>query len=282
MKEVISASRRTDLIAFFFGWLSSVFQKKRARVIGPTNQIYDVDLNPDNVHTLVLWSKNFSSLLENKEGLLDAVRQYVQAYLHFTITGNGGTPIEPGVPSPEYAISQLDPLIKLVGSPERISIRFDPVLFWNEENLPKTNLHFFEKLAPELYSRGLQRVHFSFAQWYRKARIRAERRGFYYYDPPIEEKMKYADYLSEVAAQNQVQLYVCSQTIFSEITGIRPSACIDGRLLQNLHPEKEPVSTKKDKSQRKECRCTESIDIGSYKQSCPHACVYCYASVGAI
>lgn len=278
MKKVISASRRTDLVAFFFVWLSTVLQKKKANVLGPSNHSYEVNLDPDHVHTLVLWSKNFSPLIENREGLLDAVKKYAQIYLHFTITGNGGTRIEPGVPSPENAISQLDSLIKIAGCPERISVRFDPVLFWEEENIKKTNLYFFEKLSRELYPRGLCRVQFSFAQWYRKARIRAEKRGFNYYDPPIEEKLKYASYLGEIAAQKQIQLYVCSQDVFTELPGITASACIDGKLLETLHPEKEPVSIKKDKSQRKECRCTESIDIGSYKLSCPHACVYCYAN----
>lgn len=278
MKKVISASRRTDLVAFFAGWLASVLQKKKAFVIGPSNKIYEVDLEPNKVHTLVLWSKNFSSLIENKEGLLDAVKKYEQLYFHFSITGEGGSPIEPEVPPPEYAVSQLDPLIKLAGSPERISVRFDPVIFWYEENIKKTNLYFFEKLSGELSSRGLQRVQFSFAQWYRKARARAERRGFNFYDPPVEEKFECVRYLSEIAAQKSIQLYVCSQDIYSNAAGIKPSACIDGFLLERLHPKQEPVSTKKDKSQRKECRCTESVDIGSYKQSCPHACVYCYAS----
>ncbi|MDH4198294.1 MAG: DUF1848 domain-containing protein, partial [Candidatus Aminicenantes bacterium] len=27
-----------------------------------------------------------------------------------------------------------------------------------------------------------------------------------------------------------------------------------------------------------DCLCTESVDIGSYAQSCPHSCVYCYAN----
>ena len=278
MKKVISASRRTDLVAFFTGWLVSVLQKKRARVFGPSGKIYEVDLDPNNVHTLVLWSKNFSSLLENKEGLLDAVRKYASIYLHFTITGEGGSRIEPGVPPPEFAISQLDPLIKLAGCPEKISVRFDPILFWDEDNVRKTNLYFFERLSGELSSRGLKKVQFSFAQWYRKAKIRAEKRRFVFHDPPLEEKLEHTRYLSEIAAQKNIQLYVCSQDIFSRTPGVKPSACIDGHLLEKLHPAKEPVSTKKDKSQRKECRCTESVDIGSYKQNCPHACVYCYAS----
>jgi len=278
MKKVISASRRTDLVAFFTGWLASVLQKKKAHVIGPSKKIYEVDLDPNKVHTLVLWSKNFSSLLENKEGLLDAVKKYEQLYFHFSITGEGGSPIEPGVPPPEYAVSQLDPLIELAGSPERISVRFDPVIFWYEEKLKKTNLYFFEKLSEELSLRGLQRVQFSFAQWYRKAKARAERRGFNFYDPPEEKKCEYTRYLSGIAAQKSIELYICSQDRYSKSAGIKPSACIDGILLEKLHPKHEPVSTKKDKSQRKECRCTESVDIGSYKQSCPHACVYCYAS----
>ena len=82
MKKVISASRRTDLIAFFTGWLASVLQEKRASVFGPSGKIYEVDLDPKSVHTLVLWSKNFFSLLDNKEGLLDAVKKYDQIYLH--------------------------------------------------------------------------------------------------------------------------------------------------------------------------------------------------------
>jgi DNA repair photolyase len=62
------------------------------------------------------------------------------------------------------------------------------------------------------------------------------------------------------------------------VPGIRPSACINGRLLQELHPNGAPVSVRKDRTQRRECRCTESVDIGSYTQTCPHSCVYCYAN----
>ena len=59
--------------------------------------VRDVDLTPDTVHTVVLWSKDFSNLLRNSHGLRDLLASYDQLYLHFTVTGLGGTRVEPGV-----------------------------------------------------------------------------------------------------------------------------------------------------------------------------------------
>jgi len=278
MKKVISASRRTDLVAFFPEWLSSVFKEERARVYGPSGFTYNVDLSPEGVHTIVLWSKNFSNLLENQNHLSSALKKYSQLYIHFTITGLGGTFIERGVPAPSETISQLDPLIKIAGMPERISVRFDPVVYWKEDGEVKTNLHYFEKLAPELSSRGIKDVRLSFSQWYGKAVRRAEKHGFLYIDPSQEEKEDAAHTLARIAKQQGLRLLSCSQDFLTRVPGITPSSCINGSLLQELHPQREPVSTKKDRTQRKECRCTESIDIGSYTQFCPHSCVYCYAN----
>jgi hypothetical protein len=173
MLKVISASRRTDLTASFDAWLADGLRRGRVKVLGPSGRTYTVDITPECVHTFVLWSKDFDNLIRNRFGLLDGLRRYAQLYLHFTITGMGGSPWERGVPEPDRALSQLDPMIRLAGSPERISLRFDPVLFWPEEGGIRTNLHFFEALAPELAGRGIKTVRISFAQWYRKAQRRA-------------------------------------------------------------------------------------------------------------
>lgn len=278
MRKVISASRRTDLVAFFPEWFSSVLKEESARILGPSGRTYTVDLNPVNVHTVVLWSKNFSNLINNAFSLQDILQKYDQLYLHFTITGLGGTFIEKEVPPPAQALLQLEPLIKIVGKAERISLRFDPVVYWEEGGRLKTNLGFFEKLAPHLQSRGIKDVRFSFAQWYRKAKRRAAKYDFSYVDPSLQEKKEATELLVQTARQYGLRLYSCSQNFLAEVPGVSPSACIDGHLLQLLHPHKESASLKKDKSQRQECRCTESVDIGSYTQFCPHACLYCYAN----
>lgn len=278
MKKIISASRRTDLVAHFPGWLSAAVKEEKARVYGPSGHCYTVDLSPQAVHTFVLWSKNFENLIENKSCLRDFLQKYDQLYLHFTITGLGGSFIEKGVPHPPVALFQLDPLIKIVGLPERISIRFDPVLYWKEDSAIKTNIHFFEKIAPELNARGIKDIRVSFAQWYAKAKTRAAKHRFFYMDPPQREKKEAAGIIARIAQKWNLELHSCSQNFLTEVPGIRPSSCIDGPLFQKLHPDGEPVSGRKDKSQRAECRCTESVDIGSYTQFCPHSCIYCYAN----
>jgi hypothetical protein len=278
MKKVISASRRTDLVAFFPEWLSSVLKEEKARVYGPAGHTYTVDLKPEAIHTFVLWSKNFSNLIEDKSELRKYLQRYEQLYLHFTITGLGGSFIERGVPPPSEAIFQLDDLIRFVKHPERLSIRFDPVVFWKEDGGVKTNLHFFEKLAPELSQRGTKDVRFSFAQWYGKAVKRSAKYGFAYLDPSAEEKKEAALFLSQIARHWNLSLFSCTQNFLAQIPGVRPSACIDGSALQRFHPRGELASTKKDRSQRSECGCTESVDIGSYTQFCTHSCLYCYAN----
>jgi hypothetical protein len=278
MKKVVSASRRTDLVAFFPGWLAEVIRKEKAEVMGPSGRVYAVDLSPDKVHTFVLWSKNFENLIANVSGLLDGLRKYGQLYFHFTITGLGGTLVEREVPAPEAALRQLVPLLEIAGRPERISLRFDPVIYWKEQGEIKTNLGYFEELAGTAAGLEIRNIRFSFAQWYGKSKRRAEKLGFSYVDPTLEEKRGDANYLAAVAKSSGLNLYGCSQDFLAGVPGIRPSVCIDGRLLQGCHPEGAPASTAKDRTQRRECRCTESVDIGSYTQSCPHSCVYCYAN----
>jgi len=278
MKTVISASRRTDLVSFFPDWLASAVKREKVLVLGPSRRPREVDLRPETVHTFVLWSKNFENFLADRYNLRSQLAKYDQLYFHFTITGLGGTLIEKRVPPPATALAQLEMLAELARQPELISLRFDPIVYWEEGGEVKSNLPFFESLARRASRLGIKKVRLSFAQWYPKAKRRAARHGFLYVDPPLETKREAARRLVEVARENGLALFSCSQGWLAEVPGITPSSCIDGRLLESLHPRREPASSRKDKTQRQDCRCTESIDIGSYIQSCPHSCIYCYAN----
>lgn len=280
MTTVISASRRTDLVSFFPDWLAAALRSRRVRVLGPRGRAREVSLAPEDVHTVVLWSKDFSNLLRNAHGLRDLLAGYGQLYLHFTVTGLGGTDLEPGVPPAGVALSQIEGLVEVAGDPRRVSLRVDPVVFWREDEALRTNLPFVETAARRAAEAGLSDLRFSIAQWYVKAKNRAARRRFRFVDPPDDEKLRAARTVAAVAEAHGLTPSVCSQTFIAAGAGIRPSACIDGRRLSSLHPRAEPAVARKDRTQRPDCRCTESVDIGSYAQRCPHSCVYCYANPG--
>jgi DNA repair photolyase len=230
------------------------------------------------VHTVVLWSKDYSNLIRNKHGLMDLLGLYDQVYLHFTVTGLGGTAVEPGAPTLRKALTQLPGCVAFAGNPLRVSVRFDPVLFWEDGGVEHSNLPYFADVAEAAASLGIRDVRTSFAQWYGKAKRRAAARGFRFVDPSDEEKINHAAALAKEATARGLALFACSQPFLNDVPGIKPSACVDAVLLESLHPREEPASPRKDRSQRAGCLCTESKDIGSYAQACPHGCVYCYAN----
>jgi hypothetical protein len=240
--------------------------------------VRDVDLSPDTVHTVVLWSKDFSNLLRNSHGLKDLLASYDQLYLHFTVTGLGGTRVEPGVLPYRQALDQIPGLVAVAGSPLRVSVRFDPVLFWEEDGKTRSNLPLFYEVAEAAAAQGIRDARMSFAQWYGKAARRAAARRFPFSAPDDAVQRSQALELAAIAAARGLVLHACSQPLLAGVPGIRPSACIDGALLEQLHPRHEPASRRKDRGQRADCLCTESKDIGSYTQTCHHSCVYCYAN----
>jgi hypothetical protein len=240
--------------------------------------VRDVDLSPDTVHTVVLWSKDYTNLLGNSHGLKDLLASYDQLYLHFTVTGLGGTAIEPGVPPYPEALAQLPGLVAAAGDALRVSVRFDPVLFWGEEGETRSNFPLFSEVAEAAAVQGIRDMRMSFAQWYGKAVRRAAARPFPFVVPSETELKSRAVELAAIAAARGLVLHACSQALLAGVPGLQPSACIDGALLERLHPRHEPASRRKDRGQREACLCTESKDIGSYTQACPHGCVYCYAN----
>ena len=159
------------------------------------------------MHTVVLWSKDFSNLLTNGHGLKDLLAAYDQIYLHVTVTGLGGTDIEPGVPPCREALAQLPALTELAGSPLRVSVRFDPILHWREEGILRSNLSFFSEVTEAAAAQGIRDMRMSFAQWYGKAVRRAGTRGFAFFSPSDEEQRSLALELSAVAAANGLILH---------------------------------------------------------------------------
>ncbi len=271
MRTVISASRRTDLPMGYPGWLAQMIRQGWVRVQPPwRGQEKVVSLRPEDVHTFVLWSKDYSRLLANKAGLRNALSIYDQIFCHFTVTGLGRTPLEPGVLPWDKAITQIPALIEFTGHPRRVTVRFDPIIHWEEF---KSNLPYAEGVFRACARYGVRDIRISFATLYGKV---LRRPGWRWYELPLEERLEIVRSLVEMGRSLGLTIYACSDGSLERV-GALPSICIDGRLLTSFHPLGLPAATEKDRGQRRECGCTISVDIGSYRQRCPGGCVYCYA-----
>ncbi len=253
--------------AYYLDRLLYFIEKGFAEVRNPfSGEIYRVGLRPEEVHTLVLWSKNFRHFLEKSA--------YFSRYnLYFLFTINDMPGLEQGIPEITERIDQLREIASLYGA-ERIAWRFDPVIF--RSGGPVTEPETFGELGEKIVQAGVTRVIFSFLDMYGKVRKRNEKLKLNLVDPPGEVKVEYAVKLAGIAGDLGMSLESCCEDL-GNIGGITASSCINGALLAGLTGE--PADNAKDKGQRKACRCTVSRDIGSYRDMpCPHGCLYCYAN----
>jgi DNA repair photolyase len=255
LKRVISASRRTDLVAHYPEQLAA-----RLRQLGP-----------ESIHTVVIWTKDATNLLRH-QGLRDALAQAGQVFVHWTITGLGGSFLEPSVPPPAAQLALLDELVAFLGDHRRLHWRYDPLISARrgEERAGNLDPSLFQSLAEPLAAAGVPVVHTSFVTLYPKVVRRLAAAGVKVEEMPPEERPALLEGLSAAAQSLGMALTTCCEPAHGR------RRCIDGDLLTALHPAHEPCRTDRAKGQRDLCGCTASLDVGSYLP-CPNRCLYCYA-----
>lgn len=270
-RVVISASRRTDLPAFYTRWLTDRVREGAVDVELPfrAGVTKRVDLRPERVAWFVFWSRNYRPWLRAR----DAFADYRVAF-HFTITP-GHLVLEPDVPSVDEAIRQVEELARTYGG-DRVFWRYDPLVWWRDGDVLRSTHkpEVFERLARELGGFGVKRCITSIAAPYAKARSRFKRSGFTLVEPDASEIARVAGEIQGVAAAHGIALSACCTPALVS-TGIPEAHCIDGALLSALAGE--PVDWTS-AATREGCGCTRSTDIGSYRQTCGYDCLYCYAS----
>ena len=277
MLEIISCSRRTDIPAFYYDWLQECLKNKYVMVKNPYNkQTYMLDLAPERVHSICLWSKSFANVLKNP-GYLSLYNLYFQ----FTITGYSKF-LEPNVVDTNVALRQMEQLAERY-SPQQINWRFDPIILSikgeqspTPDNFERARLKVFEALCRDISSFGVNRCTISFLCLYKKVEQRMKASKFTYLIPSQQQQIELVSQLVEIADKYGVTIYTCTSPIIEGVPGVKKGHCIDGAYLEALFGKR--ASHAKDAGQRKECGCTRSRDIGAYSgQSCGHGCLYCYA-----
>lgn len=276
MKNIISASRRTDVPAFYYNWFQDCLKNKNVQVPNPMyhDKIYTYDLSPDKVHSIVLWSKNFKKVADNPMYLND-----YNLYFQYTIT-NYNKITEPNVPTYEESIKTLEKLRNEYNA-NQFNMRFDPIMFSNDFEIDKNKspiqnrLDSFKRLCEDLKQLDMNdcRVTTSYVSLYGHVGNRINKNII---TLSKENKIKFFKDMVNIAKDYNRNIYMCSCPDLENIDGIKKGHCIDGELLDSIFNEKS--SKAKITGQRKDCGCSKSIDIGRYDQKCYHNCIYCYAT----
>lgn len=273
---IISASRRTDIPAFYSEWFMNRIREGYLYVQNPfnTNKFKKVDLSPSKVDAIVFWSKNPRPLMPYLHELDERGYKY---YFQFTITGYPKI-IEPSVPALDEVIGCFIELSNKIGS-DRVIWRFDPIMLsdiTNEDFIFKR----FNFIAEELKEYTNQ-VIISFADFYKKVitnlnKFERERNTKFKDITGYPQLInKFALQLAEIASKNYMQILSCSEKYDLSRYGIKHGKCIDDELIEKIAQKK--LNVRKDINQREECGCVQSQDIGQYN-TCLHNCVYCYAT----
>ena len=90
-----------------------------------------------------------------------------------------------------------------------------------------------------------------------------------------DELRSFAKEIVKIASRNDMTVESCAEKIDLSECGIEHGHCIDKEYIENLIGYRLKVG--KDKAQRSECGCFESMEVGTYN-TCRNGCKYCYAN----
>ena len=308
---IISASRSTDIPAFYADWFFHRLKVGYSVWKNPFNGISNY-VSYKNTHFIVFWSKNPLPLLSHLYYLKE---RNIGCYIQYTLNDYENERLERGVPPLKERIETFKLLVDKLGK-GRVIWRFDPMILTDEISVDKLLMK-VENIGNQLKG-YVEKLVFSYADIlsYRKVKVNLEKSNIHYYEWDEKQMDEFAQKLSDMNSKLgwNYQLATCSEKIDIKQYGILHNRCIDGDLIARFawndkelmnfmkvkiedvpYPslfgdsELPPnaislpnnhyfVSThKKDSGQRPFCECMASKDIGEYN-TCPHLCEYCYAN----
>lgn len=306
---IISASRSTDIPAFYAKWFMNRLKAGYCVWYNPFNQ-KPMCISFAKTKVIVFWTKNPEPMIPY---LSELDKMGIHYYFQVTLNDYVNEGFEPNVGPVEHRVEVFKRLANLIGK-EKVIWRFDPLIV-----TPQLTAR---QLLTKIYHVGNQlkgytdKLVFSFidVRAYRKVQNNLIKETPYYTRETVENAEPSGNYLEELVDGLaklrdhwkgegwNLTLATCGESIDFGKYGIEHNRCIDGELMERIFsedtelvyylrtgklPEPDlfgkipeiPAERKdlKDKGQRKVCGCMVSKDIGMYN-TCRHFCVYCYAN----
>jgi len=273
---IISASRRTDIPAYFSKWFINRIRAGYCLVANPFNskQVTEVSLLPADVDVIIFWTRNPAPLFPHLDELDDRGFRY---YFQYTILGYPRE-IDRHGSRLAYSLERFCRLADRIGV-GKVIWRYDPILLTERTGLAY-HLEQFERIAEALRGCSQSAVISLYDEYagHRLRMRRVEEQGYRLLDERSiseGERRRFFTTLASIARSNGMTLFSCAEPADLEGYGIRKGACIDAGYIERTFGIK--VSDKKDPHQREACRCCVSKDIGAYG-TCLMGCAYCYAT----
>ena len=306
---IISASRSTDIPAFYAKWFFNRLAKGYCAWYNPFNQ-QKMYISFERCRVIVFWTKNPAPIIPY---LPELDKRGIHYYFQVTLNDYVKEGFEPNVPSVEERVETFKKLSSLVGN-EKVIWRFDPLIITPNIG-PRELLTRIWHVGNQLKG-YTDKLVFSFVdvKAYRKVQNNLVKETMLFTKEDVENaEANHAQRIEIVAGLKKIreawhkegwdiEMATCAEDIDLGTYGIEHNRCIDGELMKRifaddkelvyyLHtlkwPEKDmfgeippiPNKTKnvKDTGQRKICGCMVSKDIGMYNTR-RHFCVYCYAN----
>jgi DNA repair photolyase len=264
---VISASRATDIPAFYSAWFFNALRRGYVVWANPFNgKRLFVSLRA--ARTFVFWSKNPAPMLDRLGELEDLGR--ANYYFQFTLNDYEREGLEPNLPPLADRIAIFERLSKRVGA-ARVIWRFDPIV-----NLPPDEILRRAETIGDRVCGLTEKLVFSFVDSYAKVRRNLPRE---FLEPDENARFRIAENLARLGEKWRIKVAACAEKDDFSRFGIARNACVDSELIARIGGA-EALRLGKDRGQRDLCGCAESKDIGAYN-TCRHLCRYCYANSSA-
>lgn len=306
---VVSASRSTDIPAFYAKWFISRLKAGYCVWYNPFNQ-QPIYVSFKKTKAIVFWTKNPKPLIPY---LKELDIRGINYYFQYTLNNYEKEEFEPNIPTLSKRIETFKNLSTLIGK-EKIIWRFDPLILTNEIT-PRELLTRIWHIGNELKGYTNKLV-FSFVdvKAYRKVQnnLVKETKSFTkenldIAEPTQEQITEIVEGLVKIREAWKkdgwdISMATCAEEVDLNKYSIEHNRCVDGELMKQIFsddkdlvyylnygklPEKTLFGDEsniplkqvnlKDKGQRKICGCMVSKDIGMYN-TCSHNCVYCYAN----
>lgn len=306
---IVSASRSTDIPAFYADWFFHRLKIGYSAWTNPFNGVKSF-VSYKNIRFIVFWSKNPKQLLRHLDYLKE---RKINCYIQYTLNDYVAERLENGVPSVEERIDIFKQLVTKLGN-GHVIWRFDPLILTDKITIDNL-LSKIENIGNQLVG-YTEKLVFSFADitTYKKVKANLETNNINYLEWTENQMNEFAEKLQHLNKKWKFELATCGEKIDIAKYGIMHNHCVDDNLMIRfayndkilmdflgveihnktnslfedesipdnaiiLNPNQYAVKKKdnKDKGQRQFCGCMVSKDIGEYN-TCPHLCEYCYAN----